>query len=88
MGRLAVRLQPRAARDEIAGERGGVLVVRVTAPPVGGRANASLCRLVAKAVGVAPGRVSVVKGASSRSKVLDVEGIEAAALRRALGLDP
>ncbi|HEU0024464.1 MAG TPA: DUF167 domain-containing protein [Thermoleophilaceae bacterium] len=88
MGRLAVRLQPRAAREEIAGERAGALVVRVTSPPVDGRANAALCRLVAKAVGVAPGRVSVVKGASSRNKVLEVEGVDAADIRRALGLGP
>jgi uncharacterized protein (TIGR00251 family) len=70
---LRVRLQPRAHRDEIVGERDGVLVVRVTAPPVGGKANEALCRLVAKHVGVAPSRVTVVRGHRARDKVLRID---------------
>jgi uncharacterized protein len=70
---LRVRLQPRAHRDEIVGEREGVLVVRVTAPPVGGKANEALCRLVAKHVGVAPSRVTVVRGHRARDKVLRID---------------
>ncbi len=57
MAELTVRLQPRARRTEIVGERGGVVVVRVTAPPVDGKANEALCRLIAKTAGVAPSRV-------------------------------
>jgi uncharacterized protein len=83
---LAVRLQPRARRDEVVGERAGAVVVRVTAPPVDGKANAALCALVAKAAGVAPSRVSVVRGHTARDKVVRVEGVEESALRRALGL--
>jgi uncharacterized protein YggU (UPF0235/DUF167 family) len=58
--------------------------VRVTAPPVDGKANAALCALVADRVGVAAGRVSVVRGASSRDKVVRVEGVAAEAARTAL----
>ena len=47
-----MRLQPRASRSEITGERDGALVVRVTAPPVDGRANAALCALLAGTAGV------------------------------------
>jgi uncharacterized protein len=83
---LSVRLQPRARRDEIVGERGGAVVIRVTAPPVDGKANAALCRLVAKAAGVPPSRVSVIRGDSARDKVVRVEGIQTDALRAALGL--
>jgi len=61
-------------------------VIRVTAPPVDGRANDALCRLVAKAAGVAPSRVRVIRGHSARDKVLEVEGVEARELRAALGL--
>ena len=68
------------------GERGDAVVIRVTAPPVDGRANDALCRLVAKRAGVAPSRVSVVRGHGARDKVVRVEGIDAAALRAALGL--
>ena len=83
---LAVRLQPRARRDEIVGEREGRVVVRVTAPPVDGKANDALCRLIAKAAGVAPSRVAVVKGHTAREKVVRVEGIDGERLRAALGV--
>lgn len=88
MSRIEVRVQPRARRDEIAGERDGALLVRVTAPPVDGRANDALCKLLAKRLRIAPSRVSVVRGASSRHKLLEIEGIDAATVREALGLAP
>ncbi len=86
MAELTVRLQPRARANEILGERDGALVVRVTAPPLEGRANEALCALIAKRAGVGKRSVSVVRGASSRDKVVRVDGVEPAALRRALGI--
>lgn len=86
VGRLSVRVQPRARREELGGERDGALLVRVTAPPVDGRANDAVCRLIARRLRVAPGRVSVVRGGSARDKLVEVEGIESDALRRELGL--
>jgi uncharacterized protein len=62
----------------------GVLRARVSAPPVDGRANRALCRLIAKRVGVPPSRVSVVRGEKSRDKVIRVEGVDVAALEKAL----
>jgi uncharacterized protein (TIGR00251 family) len=85
---LAVRLQPRARCDEIVGEREGRLVVRVSAPPLEGRANEALCRLIARRAHVSRRSVSVLSGARSREKRLRVEGIGLAELRRALGLEP
>ncbi len=70
----------------MAGERNGVLLARVTAPPVDGRANTALCRLVAKRAGVGVRSVSIVRGASAREKTVRVEGISEEELRRALGL--
>ena len=81
---IDVRLQPRAKRDEIVGERDGVLIVRVTAPPVEGRANDALCALIARRARVGRTRVEVVRGASSRDKVIRVEGVTTAELKRAL----
>jgi uncharacterized protein len=77
---VRVRLQPRARGDEIVGERAGALLVRVSAPPIEGRANDALCRLLAKAAGVAPSRASVVKGSSARDKVVRLEGADASAV--------
>jgi uncharacterized protein len=86
MADLTVRLQPRASRNEVVGERDGVVVIRVTAPPADGKANAALCRLIAKQVGVAPSRVAIVRGHTAREKVIRVEGLDAEALRAALGV--
>jgi uncharacterized protein (TIGR00251 family) len=86
---VAVRLQPRASRDELTGVRDGVLVARVTAPPVDERANRALCKLIARRAGVAPSRVSIVRGGHGRDKLVRVEGIDEVALRAALGVgDP
>jgi uncharacterized protein (TIGR00251 family) len=87
MARLQVRVQPRAGRDEIAGVRGDALIVRVTAPPVEGRANTAVCRLLAKRLGVASGSVAVVRGAGSRTKLVEIEGVDEDELRRALKAD-
>ena len=55
---LRVRVQPRASRDALGGEREGPCVVRLTAPPVEGAANRALARLLGRALGVAPSAVA------------------------------
>jgi uncharacterized protein len=82
---VRVRVQPRAKRPGLGEWRGEALVVRVNAPPVEGRANAAVCQAVAKAAGVPPSRVSVVRGHATREKTIRVEGVTAAELARALG---
>src|SRR5215207_8056868 len=76
------------AREEIVGLRDGQLVVRVKAPPTDGRANDALCRLIAAHVGLAPSNVAVRHGAGARDKLLELRGIDAAQLLRALGAWP
>jgi hypothetical protein len=73
--RIRVRLTPRAARDEIVGWRDDVLRVRVAAPPVGGRANAALERLLASALRLPKSAVRVISGARSREKTVAIEGV-------------
>lgn len=65
---LALRVQPRAGRDEVVGPQGDRLKVRVTAPPVEGAANTHLVRFLAAELGVAPSRVEVVAGHTGREK--------------------
>jgi uncharacterized protein (TIGR00251 family) len=72
---VTVRVQPRAGKDELAGPRGDALLVRVKAPPVDGRANDAVCRLLARAAGIPPSTASLVRGASSRDKVVRLPGI-------------
>lgn len=83
--RIEVRLRPRGHADELLGLVDGVLQAKVAAPPVDGKANQALCRLVAKRAGVAPSRVSVIRGEKSRQKVLLVEGIDEPTLMGRLG---
>ena len=85
---IEVSLTPRASRDEVAGFADGVLRVRVTAPPVGGKANAAMRKLLAKRLGVAPSRVRIERGEKARRKVVSVEGADPtrlAELKRAGG---
>jgi uncharacterized protein (TIGR00251 family) len=84
MAEIEVRVIPGARRDEIGGERGGRLLIRLTAPPVGGAANAALRRLVGQRAGVPARRVSIRRGQRSRDKVVRVEGLTAAELRAAM----
>ena len=76
---LKVRVQPRASRDALAGEREGALLVRLTAPPVEGAANEALARFLGKALGAPPSAVRIVAGGSGRNKVVAVAGLDAAA---------
>jgi uncharacterized protein (TIGR00251 family) len=87
MTQITVRVQARAKRDEIVGERADVLVVRISAPPVDGRANRALCKLIARRAGVPPSKVTIVRGEHARDKLIRVDGVDAAALRAALTPD-
>jgi uncharacterized protein (TIGR00251 family) len=71
---LRVRVQPRASKSAIAGERGGALLVRVTAPPVAGEANEAVVRLLARALGVPASGVRIQRGRSSREKHVLIGG--------------
>ena len=81
---LRVRVQPRSSRNALVGEREGALVVRLTAPPVEGRANQALARMLADALGVPPSAVQLVRGDSGRDKVVAIAGIDAATARARL----
>ncbi len=83
--RIRVRLTPRSARNEIVGWRDGLLRVRVTAPPVDGKANEALERLIAKTIGVRKSAVSVVSGARAREKTIEIEGYSEAEVHKLLG---
>jgi len=73
---IAVRAQPGARRDEIVGLRDGVLVARVSAPALEGRANQALCRLIARALGIRRSQVSILRGERARDKLIRVEGVD------------
>jgi hypothetical protein len=74
--RFTVHVQPRASRSAITGMHGDAVKVRLTAPPVDGAANAALVAFLADVLSVTRSTVRVVAGEKSRSKVVEVVGVE------------
>ena len=79
-----MRVRPGAARTAVGGRHGDALVVCVTAPPAGGAATQAVLRAAAEAFGVPRRDVTLVTGATSRDKVIEVAG-PAGPLARRLG---
>lgn len=80
--RITVRVTPRSASERVEAGTGGVPLVRVAAAPADGKANASVCRIVAEALGVPKTSVRVVRGHASRVKTLEVDGASQQAVDR------
>lgn len=80
--RVTVRVQPRASRNEIAGVHGDALKVRLTAPPVKGAANEALVNFLATTFGIATRAITIVAGASSRTKIVELAGVTEDRVRR------
>ena len=69
---LNIRVQPRASRNEIAGPVGDQLKIRLTTPPVDGKANKHLLEFLAKACGVNKNQVELLSGTSARNKRVSI----------------
>jgi len=85
MARVTVKVHPRARRTGVAGRAGDAWKLDLAAPPVDGKANAACVRFFAELAGVPQSRVRIVLGLSSRSKVVEVEGVPQEALERLMG---
>ncbi len=83
MGRLSLKVVPGSSRDEIVGWLGDSLKVKVKAPPEKGRANEAVIALLADRLGIDASSIAVVSGRVSPVKVVDVDGMDAAAIRQA-----
>jgi uncharacterized protein (TIGR00251 family) len=81
---VSVRVQPGAKRAAVLGLHGGAVKIALSAPPVDGKANDALVAFVAEKVGLPRARISLVSGATNRSKVLRITGRSAAEVRVAL----
>jgi len=72
-----IRVVPRASRSEAAGIQGDALKLRITQPPVEGKANDECIRLLAKILGVKRTQVTIIAGHAARTKTVAVEGMKA-----------
>ncbi|HYP15983.1 MAG TPA: DUF167 domain-containing protein [Opitutus sp.] len=79
---LAVKVIPNAPRSEILGWLGEALKVKIHAPPVEGRANEALCEYLAAQLGVHRRAVTLLRGGTSRQKIVSIDGLTTAELKR------
>jgi uncharacterized protein (TIGR00251 family) len=84
--RIAIKVAPRSSREAVLGAQEGVLKVALTAPPVDGEANAALLAFLARTLGVSKRQVTLARGATSKTKLVEVEGVDLATGRERLGL--
>lgn len=83
--RLAVKVTPNADRNEISGVKDGVLQVKVAAPPEKGKANKELIDFLSERLGVRKSAITIIRGETSRHKIINIEGInQQEALKRLL----
>lgn len=73
--RLAIRVQPSSPQNQILRWADNVLYVKVAAPPIGGRANAELIDYLAKRLGLKKHQIAIVRGGTSRDKLLEIRGL-------------
>jgi len=73
--KISLRVYPNAARNEVVGFTGEVLQVRVSAPPVKGKANRELIAFLSRLLGAKKDSISIIKGHTTRSKVIVIDGL-------------
>jgi hypothetical protein len=87
MARFTVKVHPRARRAAVTGRLDDAWKLDLTAPPVEGKANEECVRYLAELVGVPRARVRIVTGLTSRTKVVEIEGITEEEFSRAAGTE-
>jgi hypothetical protein len=86
MARFTVKVHPRARRSAVTGRLGDAWKLDLTAPPAEGKANQECVRFLAELMGVSRARVRVVTGLTSRTKVVEIEGVTEEEFGRAAGI--
>jgi hypothetical protein len=71
---LKVYLQPKSSKNEVVGRYRDGIKVKVTAPPIDGKANKALIQFLSKELGIPPSQVEIIRGHHSREKTLSISG--------------
>ena len=86
--RISLRVYPNAARNEVVDFTDGVWRIRVAAPPVKGKANMELLAFISRILGVGKSSLTILKGHTSRSKVIAIDGLSREEVRQRLSPKP
>jgi hypothetical protein len=81
-------VQPNSSKEETGEVRNDALIIRLTAPPVEGKANDALIRFLSKRLAVAKSRVTLVQGERGRNKLVAIQGLGAREAAMRLGVNP
>ena len=73
--RFQVKIRPRASRDKVVGEWNGMLKLRLSAPPVEGKANAACCKFLARCLKVPLQSVKILAGERTSIKLVEISGV-------------
>lgn len=84
--RVDIRVQPRSARNQIAGEYAGAVKIKLTAPPVDGEANQELIIFLSKLLKVSKSSIILLQGETGRNKTVEIKGINKSEFIRKAGL--
>ena len=74
--KISIKVLPKSSKNEIVGWEGDILKVRLTAAPEKGKANEALITLLAKEYGVSKSSITILKGATSQKKIVEIIGLE------------
>jgi hypothetical protein len=81
---ISVWVNPNAARSEVVSVADGVWQVKVSSPPVKGKANKELIAFLSRLLGVSKSRIAIVKGHTTRNKIIEVDGLSQEDIRKRL----
>lgn len=84
---ISVRVHPNAARNEVVGVTDGIWQVRVSAPPVKGKANQELITFLSRLLGVGKSRIGIIRGHTTRNKVIAISGLSQEDIMKRLSPD-
>lgn len=80
MGRIKFRIIPNARKTELAGEYANAVKIKLSAPPIEGKANAELIKYLSKSLGVSKSSIAFVSGETSKDKLLEIPNFDMKAI--------
>ena len=86
--KISLRVYPNASRNEVMGFTDGVLRVKVSAPPIKGKANKELVTFLSRLLGVGKSSVNIIKGHTTRNKVVAIDGLSREEIMKRLSSKP